>query len=641
MRIPRTAFRHRLSPVLVLLGVYAAVGSLLRVVLWWQFGREAEVTADALGWILPVGLLRDVFQGLCLFTPLTLYLLLLPDGWYRSRVNRFVLTSGYVLTFIGLFYLACVEYFFFEEFSARLNLVAVDYLMYPTEVIGDIRDAYPVKTVLAMTCVAGFALFYSLRNRLLPGQIASMHFGKRTVLALVHVALVGLGIGVVQADHLAGGAFTVANRVAGEIAANGAATFLRALRTSEIEYPAYYLTRSREANRNRLMRYFASQGTPLRFTPDGRMERQFGARPGLGRLNVVVIAEESFGAEFSRLYGSTEDLTPNFDRMAQKGLWFRNMYASGTRTVRGLEAITASFPPIPSVSILRRPHNEGIATWGQVMASQGYATSFLYGGYGYFDNMNYFYGSNGFDVIDRTAIDRVRFENIWGVSDEDLFDRALAHFDERSANGTPFFSIVMTTSNHKPFTFRSGVPNVPAKGGGRAAGVRYADFALGYFFQEAERRPWFRDTVFVVLGDHGARVYGKAEIPLKSYEIPLAVYAPGRLEPREVTALTSQIDVAPTVLGLLGFAYEAPFFGTDVLACGDCERLLLFSHNHDVAVYAGGDMAILGLNGKSATVHYDRATDTYGAMPDDESLTDLGVAIYQTAYELFREQKYR
>lgn len=170
----------------------------------------------------------------------------------------------------------------------------------------------------------------------------------------------------------------------------------------------------------------------------------------------MLISCESFGAEFSRLYGSPRDLTPNFDAFAQRGLWFSNAYASGTRTVRGLEALAASFPPIPTVSILRRPGNDGIATWGRVMRELGYETSFLYGGYGYFDDMNAFYAGNGFQVLDRNDIEQVRFENIWGVSDEDLFDLALRHASEQHAGGKPFFSIVMTTSNHKPYTFRPG-----------------------------------------------------------------------------------------------------------------------------------------------------------------------------------------
>ncbi len=201
------------------------------------------------------------------------------------------------------------------------------------------------------------------------------------------------------------------------------------------------------------------------------------------------------------------------------------------------------------------------------MNDLGYQSSFLYGGYGYFDDMNTFFAGNGFQVLDRTDIDKVRFENVWGVADEDLFDRAIQHYGEQYQAGKPFFSIIMTTSNHKPFTFRPGLEQlgIPEEGGGRQAGVRYADYALGYFLREAARQPWFDNTIFVVVADHGARVYGKAEIPLETYEIPLMIYSPKHIAPRQIDTLMTQIDIAPTVLGLLGMPYEAPFFGIDAL----------------------------------------------------------------------------
>ena len=197
--------------------------------------------------------------------------------------------------------------------------------------------------------------------------------------------------------------------------------------------------------------------------------------------------------------------------MVLERLCIRHAHGAGPRGFREFD------PPIPTVSILRRPGNEHIATWGAVMRSLGYRTSFLYGGYGYFDNMNYFFGQNGFDVVDRRSIRSIRFANIWGVSDEDLFDHSLAYLDSIHASGKPFFSIIMTTSNHKPFTFRPGLERlgIPPEGGGRGAGVRYADFALGEFLRHAKDHAWFDDTIFVVAADHGARVYGAEQIPLQ------------------------------------------------------------------------------------------------------------------------------
>jgi phosphoglycerol transferase MdoB-like AlkP superfamily enzyme len=236
----------------------------------------------------------------------------------------------------------------------------------------------------------------------------------------------------------------------------------------------------------------------------------------------------------------------------------------------------------------------------------------------------------------------VRFENIWGVSDEDLFDHSLDYLDSLHAAGQPFFSIIMTTSNHKPFTFRSGLDSIgiPAEGGGRAAGVRYADFALGQFLEMAAARAWFDDTIFVVAADHGARVYGAEQIPLKTYEIPLMMYAPKYIRPRRVDALMTQIDIAPTVLGLLGLPYEAPFFGQDALNTPTRSRVALFNHNHDVAIYRDGRIVVFGLRKSVDTYRYDPATDTYSASPPDPALERLGIAYFQTAYELFDQHRY-
>lgn len=619
-------------------------GAAVRLVLWWAFGRTAEVPPGDLPRLLLTGLVADGCAFAWLLLPLSLWRLALPDRAWNGRWHRWLLHAGVAATVFAVVWLAAVEYFFFEEFDARLNLVAVDYLMYPTEVAGDVWAEYPVLWVTLVAGLAGIAGSRALRSEVRSDTTAPSTWRQRLPLAAAHLALLAVIFTSLPADFAARGT----NRVADELGKNGAASFVQALRTSEIDYHAYYATRPTADNLRRLESFLAAGSAPgVRFTrlAEGRLDRQYPGRPvgagALGQLNVVVICSEAFGAEFSKLFaGNAADLTPQLDRLAQQGLWFSHAYASGTRTVRGLEAVSASFPPIPSVSILRRPGNGDIATWGKVMRSAGYHTGFLYGGYGYFDNMNAYFADNGFEVLDRTAIERVRFENIWGVSDEDLFDRTLQYLDARHATGQPSFTLVMTTSNHKPFTFRAGVPGVPEKGGGRAAGVRYADFAMGYFLDEAKRHAWFRDTLFVIVADHGARVYGRQEIPLKTYEIPLVLYSPAHLAPRRVDTLTGQVDIAPTVLGLLGLPYTAPFFGQDVLGNPDAPRRLLFSHNHDVAIWDGTHIVVYGLQGAVSTYTYDRATNAYAPAPAQPALEDLGIAYYQTAYELFRRHAY-
>jgi phosphoglycerol transferase MdoB-like AlkP superfamily enzyme len=629
---------RRFSPVGVLMSCYLGVSTLLRLVLFARFGPQAEVSWLTLAPVLLAGTINDAVESLYLFLPLVLIVSLSPDSWHRTRAGRASMLAATLLIVGSLVFLAAVEMYFFEEFDARFNVVAFDYLIYPTEVFGGIRREYPVGSVLVGATVVAVLVVGALRQHLLRGFDVRVRVRSRMPVLVTYCALLGAAISMYPTDALS----ISSNRITNELIQNGHSSFFRAARTNEIDYRAYYLSRPSDSNVRMLAKALQRGGGRFVALEEGRLDREFPARAdGLGRLNVVVISMESFGAEFSALYGSGRNLTPELDAFARQGLWFSNAYASGTRTVRGLEALTTSLPPIPTVSILRRPGSEHISNWGTVMKKLGYHTSFLYGGYGYFDNMSHFYASNDFEVIDRASIERARFQNIWGVSDEDLFDRALGHFDALHARGEPFFSIVMTTSNHKPFTFRPGLDalGIPPTGGGRAAGVRYADYALGRFLREANGHPWFDDTLFVVVADHGARVYGREDIPLRTYEIPLVMYAPAHVAPRRVDTLIGQIDVAPTVMGLLGLGYRAPFFGQDVLSHPEAAHVAFFNHNHDVALMRDGKLVVLGLNHQVAFRTYDKRTDRYAVAASDGALRDLAVSYYQTAFELFTDRK--
>lgn len=154
----------------------------------------------------------------------------------------------------------------------------------------------------------------------------------------------------------------------------------------------------------------------------------------------------------------------------------------------------------------------------------------------------------------------------------------------------------MTTSPHSPYTFPSGVEGVRPKGGDRVDGIRYADFSVGEFIAKAAKHSWYNNTVFIVVADHDARVYGREQIPLKHYRIPLLVFAPEGAQPAVVKTATSQVDIAPTVMGLLGLPYQAPFYGQDVLhiAAGQ-PRPILLNHDHDVGLLLGDHLVVLGL----------------------------------------------
>jgi phosphoglycerol transferase MdoB-like AlkP superfamily enzyme len=148
------------------------------------------------------------------------------------------------------------------------------------------------------------------------------------------------------------------------------------------------------------------------------------------------------------------------------------------------------------------------------------------------------------------------------VADEHLYDYALEQMDRDAASGKPFLMHLMTTSNHTPFTFPEGRIDLPR---GRPGAVKYSDYAVGRFIEMARTKPWFKDTVFVVVADHCASSKGRTSLPPENYHIPAIVYSPAHIVPHTDTRLASQIDLVPTVLDLLGLPEHTRFMGRSVL----------------------------------------------------------------------------
>jgi len=618
---------------------YGIVSLFLRLILWWIFGRDAGITITHLPAILGLGIINDLLELVYLFAPLTLLLLILPPRWLKKDFMIRLTGIAFYLLLFGFLYLQAVEFFFFDEFDSRFNLIAVDYLMYPNEVFINLWESYPVVWFLFGFLILTTAV-YKLLWPPIRESIQNYSSNKRPWARITaHTMLVVILALFLSTDSLS----YSSNRVKNEISANGISSFFNALLTDELDYDLYYSTLPREEAFSIMRQHLSSSGGKLTSEDTLDIHRQFESKQnGLGKLNVIILSEESLGAGFIGTYGDTRGLSPNFDRLAKEGLLFKNAYATGTRTVRGLEAMSTSFPPIPSESIVKRPGNENIANWGMVLKQHGYHSSFIYGGFGMFDNMNHFFGSNGFELSDRTDIKNQTFANIWGVCDEDLFKHAISYYDQVEATGKPFFSIVMTTSNHKPYTFPSGIPGIPPSGGGRDAGVKYADYAIGKFFEEAPKHSWYKNSIIIVMADHDARVYGRALVPIERYRIPLLLIAPGKIAPREEQVRISQIDLMPTVLGLLGLDYTGPFYGSDVLVPGTpSDRAVLVSHNHDVAIFNGKELSVLGLQKKRTTYSYDPTNNAQVEISPNEQSLNLATAYLQTAFELFKDKKYK
>jgi phosphoglycerol transferase MdoB-like AlkP superfamily enzyme len=268
-----------------------------------------------------------------------------------------------------------------------------------------------------------------------------------------------------------------------------------------------------------------------------------------------------------KAYGNQENITPFLDSIATKSLMFTNLYAVGNRTVRGLEAVTLSIPPTAGESVVKRKDNKNKFSTGNIFKQKGYNVKYLYGGDAFFDNMEDFFSGNGYDIVDKKTLkpEEITFSNVWGVCDEDMANKAIKVMNEEAKTGKPFFNHWMTVSNHRPFTYPNDKIDIPGDAKSRNGGVKYTDYALRQFFTMAQKQSWFKNTVFVIVSDHCASSSGKTELPVDKYRIPAMIYAPGFVQPQKYDTLMSQIDVMPTLFGLLNFNYQSKFFGQDVL----------------------------------------------------------------------------
>ncbi len=634
------AKRH--GGLLLFLAVYLAVSFATRVALLCQSLADAAWNASLLaaaGW----GLLFDLATAAWISLPLTVILTLLSAKFLHSKI-------GYVLTAIvslaalfALLFGAAAEWFFWEEFNTRFNFIAVDYLVYTTEVLGNIRESYPLPAIIAGLLAASALLLWLLWQTGLPKVwLTSEHEPFRTRLRngagwLTAALLLGM---VVRLDILP----SFANSFNRELAQNGTWSLFAAFFANQLDYEHFYVSLPKEKALAALQKELTEDGSILLRPKEFDTLRSVRNEGPELHPNVIQITVESLSAEYLGAWNPESVLTPNLDELAKKSLIFTKLYATGTRTVRGMESLALSLPPTPGSSVVRRPHNEGLFSLGSVFRAKGYDTAFIYGGYGYFDNMNYFFRENGYRIVDRSSVraDQITFANIWGACDQNLYSWTLDEADRAAAAGKPFHFFVMTTSNHRPFTFPDGQIDLPSLIAGRKGGVKYTDHAIGEFIRKASSKPWFKNTVFVVVADHCASSAGKTELPVQKYHIPLLVYAPGgQITPSQNNTLMSQMDYAPTLLGLLRWTYSSRFFGHDVRRVQPDDAHALIGTYQKIGHMEDGTLTVLAP--KQVKTFYDVAADSSlrprSSIPAENEAE--AISYYQIADYMFTERKYR
>lgn len=585
--MPLVAFTWRL--------LLALMAARVLLVAW-----QAERVTDA-GMLAPVllqGLRFDlVFAGLALVVPVLLFPLLASNerlfpAW--RAIIRWYLPAALLFAV----FMECGTPSFIDQYDARPNILFVEYLEHPKEVSATLWAAYKLPLLAAAVILS--ALGTMLFRRF--GRIAraAAPAGVVRAIALTPVLLM-LCTGMIRStlDHRPVNPSTVAlstDSMVNDLALNSAYTLLYALYETrhETEGGFRYATMSDEETIRTVRREMhVADGDfvdPAMPTLHHQQASSATSRP----LNLVIIIEESLGAEFVGSLGGLP-LTPNLDALGREGLWFEQLFATGTRSVRGLEALVTGFTPTPARSVVKLGKaQKDFFTLAELLAAQGFKTSFIYGGEAQFDNMRRFFMNNGFQsVIDEKDYESPVFTGSWGVSDEDLFQRAHEEFSRDHER--PFFTLVFTSSNHSPFEFPDGRIELydPEKQTVNNA-VKYADFALGKFFELARASNYWNDTVFLVVADHNSRVYGNEVIPVARFHVP-GVILGGTIKPAVFSPVASQIDLPPTLLSMIGVSAEHPMIGrdlTDANAFGEPGRAIM-QFNDIQAYMEGNHVAVL------------------------------------------------
>jgi phosphoglycerol transferase MdoB-like AlkP superfamily enzyme len=624
--------KHRIKLWLILSFLIVFISFVTRLALLIKSYRQIDFNFLEIARVFAIGLIYDCVNAVYFTLPVALYLWLLPERLYNKAVHRHIIFGFFFILILGLFFNGAAEWLFWDEFNSRFNFIAVDYLVYTNEVVGNINQSYPIVWILVGIVIVS-AITTTILKPIFRSDEKDFKIKQRSKAALVYSLLFVLCyFGFSTRFH----SFSK-NSIVNELAGNGLYELFAAYLNNELDYDQFYrkMTDDRAFNLiHNMLRTNDSKFVDSALNSTSIERDIYNAGPEK-RLNVVLISVESFSADFMRMFGNEKNITPHLDSLADQSLVFTNLYATGTRTVRGLEALSLCVPPTPGQSIVRRPANEHLFSLGKVFHDKGYKCKYIYGGYGYFDNMNYFFGSNEYDVIDRTALpdEDVHYENVWGVSDEDLFTLAERQID-LDAGAQPIFAHIMTTSNHRPFTYPDGRIDIPSHSG-RDGAVKYTDFSISKFLKNVSKKSWFANTLFIIVADHCASSAGKTELPVDKYHIPMLIFSPGNVAPGKMTRLMSQIDIGPTVLGMLNFSYRSKFFGYDMYKLEAGRERAFISTYQKLGFMKNGKLVILSPRQEVLSVGLSENFERTESISDSEVVSEA-IAWYQTASYSFK-----
>lgn len=626
-------------------------GFLVRTSLYFLSIEHIDFSVLNLIKIYIIGLMYDIGGLTYVLGLYSIYLLLLPTKFHGKTFDRFITKFTYGLFLFVFIFSFLAEIPFWQEYQRRYNFIAVDYLLYTYEVVENIHQSFPLPFLISII-IAVLALsirFASKKN----GYKITFKNRDSFRLKLIPTIIIFFVLGVFHYNINSVDAEIFNNVNENELAKSGLYSFFAAYKSNELNYNDFYQTLPQEKVYTTLRKNITTKNDSLslrgynikRITKNDSVEL---------RPNIVFIGLESVNARFLKYFGSKENLAPTIDSLMLKSISFSNIYATGTRTIRGMEAISMAIPPTPGRSIVKRKNNDNLFTIGEIFKQKGYSRTFIYGGDGHFDNMTNFFSFNGFDIVDRRKLHRVQkklptkrsriednemtFENAWAVCDEDLFKKTLNVIDKQHKTGKPFFNFIMTSSNHKPYTYPDNVIDIPS-GTDILGSLKYLDESLRRFLDKAKTKPWFKNTVFVIMSDHCAFSAGRTEINVENHHIPAMIYNLAGKKPKQVNKLASQIDIFPTLFGYLNWSYETNFYGKDISKMHPKDERAFIGNHRKVGLLKKDRLLILEIPKKHTFYLWNKKANTLKPRETNNLFLEETISYYQSAFELFKNEK--
>ncbi|MGY5795736.1 LTA synthase family protein [Rheinheimera faecalis] len=628
------------------LGLVLLSLSRLALVLW-QYDRVAQT--DVLTQLFVQGLRADIIV-ICLL--LVVPVLLIPLASVRG-MSKLWFQFSYLWCLAALVLLVFMELAspaFILQYDVRPNRLFVEYLKYPKEVLSTLWFGFRLPLVLGV--VATLVLTWLMRRIFRSGKCSLNPWSVGKTVGLWFLALVLLFAGIRSTtDH------RPANPAIFAITADAMVNSLVLSSGYSVLYALYNL--KHEAHSSEIYGKLPTEQMlkqsldwpwlkSYQFTnpnyPTAHWQQAVVKRTN--PLNLVIVLQESLGATFVQSLGGLA-VTPELEQLKQQGIWFENLYATGTRSVRGIEAVVAGFPPTPAQSTVKLSNSQQhFTTLASILKAQGYQTQFVYGGEAHFDNMRSFFTGNGVEqIVDQSQMQNPVFTGSWGASDEDLFATAHQQLTALHQQDKPFFSLIFTSSNHEPFEFPDGRIDLyqePKDTANNA--VKYADWAMGQFFKKAKQSDYWQDTLFLIVADHDNRVYGDNLIPVEKFHIPGLILG-ADTKPELLKTLASQIDLAPTLLSMMGISSCHTMTGRDfTLDNTSPGRALLQFENYFALMQQKPqqqELVILKPDGKSVAGFYQPQQQKLDLSAQAVSLADKNqaLALVQLPSYLYREQK--